>query len=500
MPGYAYCKDKQGVYRGCNSLFANAAGIAQITDIVGKTDYDLPWHNLAKSMYKEDKEIYLAGKPQSYEKEFLFADGRKVSVLLNKSPVTDEDGNIVGYIGIAFDITKQKKQEKELQVSRRQAQLALENILDNVPAHIFWKDRNCVLLGCNNLQAKNMGFASGAEMIGKSNYEVIWPHQPEEDKRAQAEAITRTDLQVMNSGQDYVIEEPLVLPNGNTAIYLSRKTPLRNEEGEIIGLLGISFDITALKKAEQELQETRHKLDGSMLVSASIAHEIRTPLATLDSGTRSIQRYLPRFIEAYERAAAANIDVPHIDNQVIHSLKELANGMKRETEAANLFIDMLLMNLHPDLEGNKSEVFSINDTVNNALARYPFKPGQREKINWHGTKDFIIRGKQLLIVHILFNLIKNALFYTANLQKAEIRIWLEQQDTYNQLYFEDTGQGIHKELLPHIFERFFSTTRNGAGIGLTYCKMVMEALGGSITCESEAGRYTRFILNFPLAQ
>lgn len=287
--------------------------------------------------------------------------------------------------------------------------------------------------------------------------------------------------------------------------FLSIKSPLKDEYQQIIGVIGIGIDITDKKEAERlkienqhaerKFQETLAKLEGMTLVSASIAHEIRTPLATFDINADTLKGNLPLLVEAYNCAIAANLDVPEIDSFTVENLQELPNIMKRETQGANTFIDMLLMNIRPELEGSLGQIFSMQACVNEALTRYPFKPNQCQRIRWENLHDFQVRGKETLVIHILFNLIKNALFYVG---QGYIKLILEPGNTYNKLNLTDTGTGIDPDILPYIFDRFFSRTRNGSGVGLAYCKTVMEALGGSISCESIKGNYTRFILNFPV--
>lgn len=491
LPGLCYLKDKSGAYLACSVKMAEAAGLNSHCEMAGKTDFELPWKDLADDIRKADLELLSTGKLQLIEERLTIANNEIIVFLCNKTVVKDQTGVIQGVLGVAIDITLSKQQQD-------QAALALDNILDNIPAHIFWKDCNCVLLGCNKLQAQTLGFSSPKNMIGRTTYELMWSNQPDSIRNLQANAINKVDLAVMATGVDYVVEEPLVLPDGTTAIYLSKKAPLRNEQGEIVGLLGISFDVTAMKKAEQELQETRHKLEGMTVVSASIAHELRTPLATIAVGAGSIGRYIPQLINTYKIALAAGLSVPKLDFQSLEQLEALPQSLITEASAGNVFINMLLQNIRPSLDGSPAQTFAISACINEALERYPFLEDQKELIVWDKAHDFIVRGKEdKLLVHVLFNLIKNALFYIADAGKGRIQIWLEPGKPYNKLFFKDTGKGISSDVLPHIFDRFFSRTRNGAGVGLTFCKMVMENLGGSITCESEIGNYTQFILDFP---
>lgn len=365
-----------------------------------------------------------------------------------------------------------------------------EGMLALMPGHVYWKDKQGILRGCNNNLAKTLKLSSRKDIIGKTDYDIAL--------KDEAEAIKQIDFAVMAQGEERTDEEFYTLPSGTQAIYLTRRCPIFNEQGEVIGLIGISLDITERKKIQQELLEAQHKLVGMMtLIAAGIAHELRTPLSSLETSANTMQTHIPPLIQSYEQAIAAQLKIPAIDKSTLAGLKELPNIMKRETQGANTFIDMLLMNIHPELNNTPAQTFAMLDCVHEALARYPFKPGQRELVIFESQPNFQVKGKQKLVVHILFNLLKNALFYILADGTEHIEIKLVLGKNYNQLLFIDTGEGIDADILPHIFNKFFSRTRNGSGVGLAYCQTVMEALGGHITCESVKGDYTQFILSFP---
>jgi signal transduction histidine kinase len=67
----------------------------------------------------------------------------------------------------------------------------------------------------------------------------------------------------------------------------------------------------------------------------------------------------------------------------------------------------------------------------------------------------------------------------------------------NRLYFRDNGKGISPEILPRIFDKFFTSSKAGTGVGLAFCKLVMEGMNGTIECESNPEEYTLFKLSFP---
>jgi len=125
------------------------------------------------------------------------------------------------------------------------AELMLAAVLDVLSVGMFWKDRESRILGCNQKFAEDSGFASPGEIIGKTNFD-FYP-------KAQADAYRADDLEVINSGQPKLgIEEPLLLPTGDTAWVETNKAPLRNSAGEIVGLLATYRDITERRKTADE--------------------------------------------------------------------------------------------------------------------------------------------------------------------------------------------------------------------------------------------------------
>lgn len=365
----------------------------------------------------------------------------------------------------------------------------LENIIALMPGHVYWKNREGVLLGCNDEQAKDIGLKSRHEIEGLTAYDTL-PYEL-------ADAIVRVDMEVMETGIAQTIEEVFPLSDGEQSIWLSKKTPLFDKNNNVVGILGISFDITEQKRTEHELQETHHRLEGMTMVSMSTAHELRTPLATINAGIGNIKSYLPHLINAYQQAKKASLPVHELKENRLNLLDDILEVMEIEVRASFTFIDMLLMNVNPALESAK-EVISITKCINEALARYPFAEKENMLVQWDQKNDFLVWGNELLIIHILFNLLKNALYYIAKAGKGAIHIRLDKESTYNLLIFEDTGTGIAQDILPHVFDRFFTKTYHGAGIGLTFCRMVMESVGGTIVCDSIEGEYTRFTLRFPI--
>ena len=169
--------------------------------------------------------------------------GHKVDVefVCNVYPVGEE--NVIQCS--IREITDRKLAEEALRASHQM----IGEIINALPARVFWKDKNLVYLGCNTTFARDAGFADPKDIIGKNDSQMVW--------RKQAEAYRRDDRQVIESGRPkLLIEESQTTPAGKTITLLSSKLPLRDGKGEIIGVLGTYLDITARKEAQAALHES----------------------------------------------------------------------------------------------------------------------------------------------------------------------------------------------------------------------------------------------------
>ncbi len=144
---------------------------------------------------------------------------------------------------------RRREAEDELFRSRQMLQL----VLDTIPQRVFWKDRNSVFLGCNQPLASDTGYADPAALVGKDDYSTA--------SRDLADQYRADDRYVMETGESKLnFEEPQIKPDGSHAWLRTTKVPLRNREGEIIGVLGTYEDITEQKRVEDALRESEERL------------------------------------------------------------------------------------------------------------------------------------------------------------------------------------------------------------------------------------------------
>ena len=266
-------------------------------------------------------------------------------------------------------------------------------------------------------------------------------------------------------------------------------------KGVILNYIAPIIYIMLFSTKRENIQ--KEKQQSLKMQAGAIAHEMRTPLSAIDAIAGGLKLHLPTLIHTQKMVQEKDQSIPRIHKNALQSLSEAPDELKVISRSAFTVVDMLLTNLKEDVPENTSEKCSILQCVETSLDEYSLRDSDKKLISVEIKDDFKFYGNSLMIKHVLFNLLKNALHYLKAANKGKITIWTETGSKVNRLYFEDTGKGIPKDYLPHIFNQFFTRTAFGSGVGLAFCKMVMTKLGGDITCESVEGDYTRFILTFP---
>jgi PAS domain S-box-containing protein len=370
--------------------------------------------------------------------------------------------------------------KSELTSLRKQIR-ELSYILRKVPGYVFWKDKNSILQGCNENFAKQAGLKDPNEIVGKSDYDLPWNQE-------ETASFLRDDKEIMKTGKEKLnIEELQCQHDGRQATLLTSKVPLKDEQGNVTGVLGIYVDITDRKRTEA-LERENFVKDERMktleLTAACFAHEIRHPLQIYRLG-------MSRLITSLEKGDKDTMQ------KAIQSV--VADGMAA-VKSAETYTSVTLMKFRTFREGLAQENFKeskILDDAKKAVSMYPFKSSERKLLKIIPGNEFKYFGEPVYTEHILLNLIRNALYFIAEAAKGEITISFEQGKDFNKMIFTDTAKGVSPEDMKKLFTPLFTTTRMGTGLGLAFCKMVMDGYGGDITCESVEGEYTKFIMTFP---
>ncbi|MCD4783637.1 MAG: PAS domain S-box protein [Candidatus Eremiobacteraeota bacterium] len=207
---------------------------------------DVPW-------LEAELEAYNREKTKEFEQKYrLISKSGEVRWVEDRTrAIMDENGVITHYQGIILDVSEKKRAEE---ASRRSMEL-LHLVMDNIPQFVFWKDRNSVFLGCNNNFARVAGVDKPEDIIGKTDYDLAW-------KKEKSDFYRECDKRIMNTGKpEYYINELQLQPDGTKSWLETNKIPLKDENGEVFGVLGTYDDITERRNKDEELREYREHLE-----------------------------------------------------------------------------------------------------------------------------------------------------------------------------------------------------------------------------------------------
>ena len=241
---------------------------------------------------------------------------------------------------------------------------------------------------------------------------------------------------------------------------------------------------------------SQDRLLAARAFAGSVAHEMRTPLLGIRFDVESLDASLQRLNANDQYAPESSA----MDPGARQAAQAAVGRIRDQVSAANLVIDMLLLNLRQGgYRGENLELCRIADTLNVALEKYPFHAGERDLVTLRIANNFAYQGVEVLMIHVIYNLIKNGLRAVAGIAEGRIVIEADVYRDKNRVTVSDTGRGIDPLVLPFIFIPFVTGNQDmgGSGVGLSFCRGVVEGFGGTISCSSDAAAATRFTILLP---
>lgn len=245
IPTPIYYKDAEGRYIGCNAAFEAYSGLSRTT-LLGKTAYEIWPKDLADTYHAADLDVLKKAGPQVQTGEVVYADGTRHQVIVHRAAFFREDGSQGGIVGVGWDITDRVRAERALE---DQLQFA-EKLIETVPSPIFVKDQDGIYLACNSAFEEFCGLKR-KDVVGKSVFEV-WPANLAQTYRSADEAL-------MKKGGVQVYEALMRAGDGTDRDVIFHKATFKKGDGSAGGIIGVFWDVTARKRAEQALRHSEER-------------------------------------------------------------------------------------------------------------------------------------------------------------------------------------------------------------------------------------------------
>ena len=375
-----------------------------------------------------------------------------------------------------------KNLKKEISESQKKIN-EYDYILDNIPANVFWKSFDGKFLGCNKQVLNRAGLENKNDIIGSNDFNSQLPWSGE------ANIIRKNDIAIMNSGKSIQFEETLNFANG-IQTYLNIKTPLKDINGKIYGVIGVAIDITDRKELEEELKQ-KDVIKTQFIENFS--HDVKVPINALVGRTQLLKLIGQK--EKNEKFIKAATDTEN-------------SAMVLNT----LFTQMKEIVIHEHFDNNiYNTTFNLFGLIEKEIkiAKASIPNHKKINIDFHSKEDlsFKVNTDYYKLSQIIRNLFSNAIKFT---DEGNISIETNViRNSDNQINFKfiiaDTGIGIDKAYQDNIFELFnracitsHDNNRHGMGIGLYIVKNNIDILGGRISFESYIGQGSRFSIEIPL--
>lgn len=480
IPDQVWVIDEQGRYVVANPAFLKAKGLTA-GKVLGQTPAQIFDDETSMQYLEADLQMMRTRQPLVREDAYIHSSTGQASFTeLAKTPLLDACGQLIGLAGLARDITARKTAQQEL----AHQEALLSALINSVQDHIWVLDSE------GRYQLGNKAFLESHSLT----LEVLRGKKPVDFFGFERGTRYNTaNLQVMKSGSMQVREDVVPHPQTGEPMYLELvKTPLRNPQGEAVGLVGIARDITSRKHAELALMQAKDSAEAAERAKAeflaNMSHEIRTPMNAVIGMSDLLQE-----TELTEEQREFADTIRTSGEQLLGLINDILDFSK--IESGHLTLEQVPV--------------ALSDCVETALD-LTAKPATTKGLDLlYWIDDEVPRtmlGDATRLRQIFVNLISNAVKFThaGEVVVTLTRRVIEDGSAVLHTSVRDTGIGIPADRVDKLFQVFSqvdaSTTRHygGTGLGLAICKRLVQLMGGRIWVESQSGVGSNFQFEIPM--
>jgi PAS domain S-box-containing protein len=449
VPSYLTIQDRDFHLLDANQKFKNDFG-----EIEGRYCYQAYKNRSEKCEVCPVERTFRDGQPHSSEEKIKTQNGNDIWVIVNTSPILDDDGNIVSVMEMSTDITEAKNLQNQLRVSQKKYHLLFEE----VPCFISIQDKELKIVDANRMHREAFGTSYGGMC-----YKVY--------KHRNTKCEPCIIQQAFEDGQIHTQEEVVTSQNNKRMNVMVYAAPIKDGNGNVDHVIEMSTDIT-------EIRQLQDKLTSVGLLISSISHGIKGLLNGLDGGI-----YL------------VNTGLKKDDRNRIDQGWEIASRNIRRIRS--LVMDILYY--AKDREPQWEEI-PIKELMEEVCENF----GDRAKRN---NIDYIceidpnveqLEADRNALRSLIINLLDNSLDACRIDTKKKIHtVTLKVDHNPDQIVFNvsDNGIGMDRETREKAFSMFFSSKgAGGTGLGLFIANKIAEAHGGTIKIDSEEGKGSKFIV------